>query len=246
MAPQLISSGVATDTDSERRRDPRESAKVQLDVTIPATAGGRIPFPAGGAAVAWSRDVSQSGVCFRTLTRLESRRVRIQQRDGGRGSWAELEVVRERQLSGGLWEYGARLCSVEVEDAYEVSHDEFAELMSALQQGTRVERSDAAPAPSLTVTVSEPEPAQRSVMLSLRRVARRSAATALETYRTKRRRARLRSFQGLLVVAGAALLCAEFDGLSIPTQFWHAFTAAASAVFALDWHLACRLSGVPE
>jgi hypothetical protein len=239
MAPQLIPSSATSDSDSERRRDPRESARVQLDVTNPSA-------PAGNAAVAWARDVSQSGVCFRTLTRLESQRVRIQQRDGGRGAWAELEVVRERQLSGGLWEYGARLCSVDVEDAYEVSQDEFAELMSALQEGTRMERSGESPSQSNSDSVNSAESGQRSVLLSLRRVARRSAATAIETYRTKRRRARLRSFQGLLVVAGAALLCADFDGLSVPTQFWHAFTAAASAVFALDWHLACRLSGAPE
>lgn len=239
MPPQLIPASVAADNDSERRRDPRECARVQLDVTIPSA-------PAGHAAVAWARDVSQSGVCFRTLTRLESQRVRIQQRDGGRGAWAELEVVRERQLSGGLWEYGARLCSVDVEDAYEVSQDEFAELMSALQLGTRGEPSGASPSPSNCDSINAAESGQRSVLLSLRRVARRSAATAIGTYRTKRRRARLRSFQGLLVVAGAALLCADFDGLSVPTQFWHAFTAAASAVFALDWHLACRLSGAPE
>lgn len=241
MASQLIPSSAASDIDSERRRDPRESTRVQLDVTVPAS---KVAGAGPSAAVAWSRDVSQNGVCFRTLTRLESRRVRIQQRDGGRGAWAELEVVRERQLSGGLWEYGARLCCLDVEDAYEVSQDEFSELMSALQQGPRGERSgDSLPG---TSPVSAVEPAQRSVLLSLRRVARRSAATAIETYRTKRRRQRLRSFQGLLVVAGAALLCADFDGFSVPLQFWHAFTATASAVFALDWHLACRLSGAPE
>jgi hypothetical protein len=109
-----------------------------------------------------------------------------------------------------------------------------------------MERSGESPSQSNSDSVNSAESGQRSVLLSLRRVARRSAATAIETYRTKRRRARLRSFQGLLVVAGAALLCADFDGLSVPTQFWHAFTAAASAVFALDWHLACRLSGAPE
>lgn len=238
-APQLIPSSAAADNEGERRRDPRECTRVQLDVTVPSA-------PTGNAAVAWARDVSQSGVCFRTLTRLESQRVRIQQRDGGRGSWAELEVVRERQLSGGLWEYGARLCSVDVQDAYEVSRDEFAELMSALQQGSRADRCAVVPSPPNGISNNADESGQRSVLLSLRRVARQSAATAIETYRTKRRRARLRSLQGLLVVAGAALLCADFDGFSVPTQFWHAFTAAASAVFALDWHLACRLSGAPE
>jgi len=84
------------------------------------------------------------------------------------------------------------------------------------------------------------------VLLSLRKVANSSASAALTTHRYKRRRRILRMFEGLLIVAGAALLAMNAAGDSVAAELWYAFTAAASVAFLFDWHIACRLTGATE
>jgi hypothetical protein len=77
-------------------------------------------------------------------------------------------------------------------------------------------------------------------------VANSSAFSALSTHRFKRRRRQLRMFEGLLIVAGAALLGINATGDTVPSELWYAFTAAASVAFAFDWHIACHLPGTTE
>jgi hypothetical protein len=84
------------------------------------------------------------------------------------------------------------------------------------------------------------------VLLSLRKVANSSALSALATHRYKQRRRQLRMVEGLLIVAGAALLGVNATGDSVPSEMWYAFTAAASVAFAYDWHIACHLPRTVE
>ena len=232
-------------TDDDRRRENREAARIQLEVIQPQSAqAGHAPQARGMSA--WSRDVSASGVCFRTLTRLETKLIRLQQRDGDGLTWTELEIVRERRLPDGLWEYGAALRDPVTVAAYDVSQSGFLELMSALQEARDVREGDASPSSGGQAQVRDSEKAQRSVLLSLRKVANSSALSALATHRFKRRRRQLRMFEGLLIVAGAALLGVNATGESVPAEMWYAFTAAASVAFAFDWHIACHLPGTMD
>ncbi len=232
-------------TDDDRRRENREAARIQLEVIQPQSVPTGHPTQGKGMS-AWSRDVSASGVCFRTLTRLESKLIRLQQRDGDGLTWTELEIVRERRLPDGLWEYGAALRDPVTVAAYDVSQSGFLELMSALQDARELHESDGSSSSAGATQNRDSEKAQRSVLLSLRKVANSSALSALATHRFKQRRRQLRVFEGLLIVAGAALLGINATGDSVPSEMWYAFTAAASVAFAFDWHIACHLPGTVE
>jgi hypothetical protein len=232
-------------SDDNRRRENREPAKIQLEVIQPQSAnGGHAPQARGLSA--WSHDVSASGVCFRTLTRLETKLIRLQQRDGDGLTWTELEIVRERRLPDGLWEYGAALRDPVTVAAYDVSQSGFIDLMAALQEARSLHGSDDAPTGAASGLSRDSEKTQRSVLLSLRKVANTSALSALATHRFKQRRRQLRMFEGLLIVAGAALLGVNATGETVPSELWYAFTAAASVAFAFDWHIACHLPGTTE
>ena len=232
-------------TDDDRRRENREPARLQLEVIQPHSAKAGHVLPATGTS-AWSRDVSASGVCFRTLTRLESKHIRLQQRDGDGLTWTELEIVRERRLSDGLWEYGAALRDQVTVAAYDVSQSGFLDLMAALQEARGSHAEEGTPSHTDQVLNRDSEKTQRSVLLSLRKVANTSALSALSTHRYKRRRRQLRMFEALLIVAGAALLGLNAMGDAVPAELWYAFTAAASVAFAFDWHIACHLPGTTE
>jgi len=229
--------------DDDRRRENREAARVPLEVIQPHSEKGAQGATGRGMS-AWSRDVSASGVCFRTLTRLETRLIRLQQREGDGLTWTELEIVRERRLPDGLWEYGAALREPVTVAAYDVSNSGFVDLMAALQEARALEANQTSS--SATATNRDAEKAQRSVLLSLRKVANSSASAALTTHRYKRRRRILRMFEGLLIVAGAALLAMNAAGDSVAAELWYAFTAAASVAFLFDWHISCRLTGATE
>jgi hypothetical protein len=245
MLRQLTPDSDSEVTDDDRRRENREPAKIQLEVIQPQPAkSGQAPQAKGMSA--WSRDVSASGVCFRTLTRLETNLIRLQQRDGDGLTWTELEIVRERRLPDGLWEYGAALRDPVTVAAYDVSQSGFLELMSALQDARSLSDSDGGPSSAGQTPVRDSEKAQRSVLLSLRKVANSSALSALSTHRFKRRRRQLRMVEGLLIVAGAALLGLNATGDVVPSEMWYAFTAAASVAFAFDWHIACHLPGTMD
>jgi hypothetical protein len=245
MLRQLTSTTDPELSDDNRRRENREPAKIQLEVIQPQSGhGGHAPQVKGLSA--WSHDVSPSGVCFRTLTRLETKLIRLQQRDGDGLTWTELEIVRERRLPDGLWEYGAALRDQVAVASYDVSQSGFIDLMAALQEARVLDGSGDAPAGAVSGLSRDSEKTQRSVLLSLRKVANSSALSALATHRFKQRRRQLRMFEGLLIVAGAALLGVNATGESVPAEMWYAFTAAASVAFAFDWHIACHLPGTAE
>jgi hypothetical protein len=245
MLREAIQTSDAELSEDNRRRENREPAKIQLEVIQPQPGkSGHVPQSKGTCA--WSRDVSASGVCFRTLTRLETKLIRLQQREGDGLTWTELEIVRERRLPDGLWEYGATLREPATVAAYDVSQSGFLELMSALQDARSVHEGDASPSPGDQAPHRDSEKTQRSVLLSLRKVANSSALSALATHRFKRRRRQLRMVEGLLIVAGAALLGLNAMGDMVPPEMWYAFTAAASVAFAFDWHIACHLPGATE
>jgi hypothetical protein len=232
-------------TDDDRRRENREAARIQLEVIQPQSEDPSHATQAR-AMSAWSRDVSASGVCFRTLTRLETKLIRLQQRDGDDLTWTELEIVRERRLPDGLWEYGAALRDPVTVAAYDVSRSGFIDLMAALQEARTLHGDDDTPTGAASGLSRDSEKTQRSVLLSLRKVANTSALSALATHRFKQRRRQLRMFEGLLIVAGAALLGVNATGESVPAEMWYGFTAAASVAFAFDWHIACHLPGTTE
>jgi hypothetical protein len=245
MLRQLTSTSDPELSDDNRRRENREPAKIQLEVIQPQPAsGGHAPQARGLSA--WSHDVSASGVCFRTLTRLETKLIRLQQRDGDGLTWTELEIVRERRLPDGLWEYGAALRDQVAVASYDVSQSGFIDLMAALQDARELHESDGGSPSAGAPQNRDSEKAQRSVLLSLRKVANSSALSALATHRYKQRRRQLRMVEGLLIVAGAALLGVNATGDSVPSEMWYAFTAAASVAFAYDWHIACHLPKTVE
>jgi hypothetical protein len=231
--------GAATSAETERRGGPRDASSVQLDIL--QAGPGADPAASDDALVAWSRDVSSTGICFRSLLRLEPGRVLVRRHEGERHQWVELEIVRRRELPNGVWEYGASVRDHSPGAVYEIPHTEFTELVAAMRE-RRTAPAGGGARPRTTGNVMHAEDTgERGLLLSLREVANRSTKSALRIHRMRKRTRRLREAQLALIAAGGALLGASLARVSVSMAVWQAFVLAASGLFLADWYLSCQL-----
>ncbi len=233
--------GAATSAETERRGGPRDASNVQLDILQAGRQeDGTDPAASDDALVARSRDVSSTGICFRSLLRLEPARVLVRRHDGERHQWVELEIVRRRELPNGVWEYGAAVRDHSPGAVYEIPHAEFSELVAVMRE--RKAPAGGASTPRTTGEGTRAEDAgERGLLLSLREVANRSTKSALRIHRMRKRTRRLREAQLAFIAGGGALLGVSLARVTVSMAVWQAFVIAASGLFLADWYLSCQI-----
>ena len=180
----------------ERRAAPRWEWKAPLQVQLTGTAGST-----AGPLSAWSGNISSSGICFRSRTRLTLGRT-ILLKAGPVGAMC-LRIVRERPLPYGLWEYGATICASEEARVFELPQNEYEDLLQAFDviptDGKRVDGAGCS--------------ASRDLLLTLREVTQDASECIERAAEARRTRGHLRSLLWVALVGALAMFsidhCAE-------------------------------------
>jgi hypothetical protein len=198
----------ATGTD-ERRAAPRSEWKAPLNIQPgpPAVDSEAVP--------AWAGNISTTGVCFRCRTRLPLGPIVLQPR--GAQDAVTLQLVRERQICEGLWEYGATSCTGDETPLFQMPSTEFQDLLAALR--VEVEGDGQVQHPPAHA-------ASRELVLSLREVTRDAAECINRAYHQRRQRSYLRLVLWVAFIAGVA--CLSID--HVAAQFHRAVSAVVEAV----------------